>query len=249
MRSLQQRSVSRKRVRLSLVSFASKREIHFCSLFFLSLLERNLVLLMTKHGMEDDAEKLMQGELTMLDLSCCEIGDDEAVIVAVFIKDDDSVEEVYLYRNNIGPRGAKAIADTLKHNKKLRSLSLVNNQVGNQGAELRDARNHFRLPCGDTEGIPFTRGVRQGDPLSSLLFCIAINPLLCRFEQIIESHKQINHTYVGQQAYADDVDLIANSRVTIRELWDGLLKYCEITNLEINSKKTFYAASELAEPL
>jgi hypothetical protein len=82
------------------------------------LLERDLVMLLTKHGKEEQAEKLIRGELKELNLNYCELGDDEAVKVAAFITVDDALEKVWLNVNKIGPRGAKAFADALKHNKK-----------------------------------------------------------------------------------------------------------------------------------
>jgi hypothetical protein len=69
--------------------------------------------------------------------------DDGAVTVAAFLTVNDTVERVHLYRSNIGPRGAKAIADAVKRNKKLQYLNLINNQIGDQGADaLIDALNH-----------------------------------------------------------------------------------------------------------
>jgi hypothetical protein len=41
---------------------------------------------------------------------------------------------------------------------------------------LRDKKNYFRLPCGNTEEVPIQRGVPQGDPLASTMFLIAMNP-------------------------------------------------------------------------
>jgi hypothetical protein len=99
------------------------------------LLERDLVTLLRKHGKEEDAEKLIRGELRELDLSGCRLGDDGAVKVAAFLQVDDTVGVVYLYNNNFGPRGAKAFADALKHNKSLRYLSLNYNPIGDVGAD------------------------------------------------------------------------------------------------------------------
>ena len=107
------------------------------------LLERDLVTLMIEHGKVKAAEKLMRGELKVLDLSYCRIGDDGAVTGAAFIKVDDTLEGVYLVCSNIGPRGAKAIADAVKHNKTLRLLSLIRNPIGDEGADaFIDALNH-----------------------------------------------------------------------------------------------------------
>jgi hypothetical protein len=99
-------------------------------------------MLMKERGKEEDAEKLMCGELKSLYLWNCGIGDDEAVKVAAFIKVDESMEQVHL-NGNIESRGAKAIADALKHNKTLCYLNLVGNQIGDQGAEaFIDALSH-----------------------------------------------------------------------------------------------------------
>jgi hypothetical protein len=100
-------------------------------------------MLLRKHDMEEYAEKLMRSELKVLNLINCELGDDGAVKVAAFIKDDDSVEKVLLWGNNIGPRGAKALADALKHNKKVSYLDLTSNPFGDGEADaFIDALSH-----------------------------------------------------------------------------------------------------------
>ena len=74
----------------------------------------------------------------MLLLSDCKLCDDEAV--ASFLKVDETLEEVYLRYNNIGPRGMKAIADAVKHNNTVWYLGLDGNQIRDEGAdELIDA--------------------------------------------------------------------------------------------------------------
>jgi hypothetical protein len=89
-----------------------------------------MLVLLFKLGREKKAEALMWGELTVLNLGGCELDDDGAVIVAAFVKVDDTVEEVYLHGNDFGPSGAKVIADALKHNKTVRILNLSGNKIG-----------------------------------------------------------------------------------------------------------------------
>ena len=73
----------------------------------------------------------------------CQLGDDEAVIVAAFLKVDDIVEELDLGFNRIEPRGAKAIANALKYNKTVWYLDLGNNLIGDQGVDsLINALSH-----------------------------------------------------------------------------------------------------------
>ena len=100
-------------------------------------------MLLTKHGKVEQAEALMRDELEELYLYNCKLGDDEAVIVAAFLKVDDIVEELDLGFNRIEPRGAKAIANALKYNKTVWYLDLGNNLIGDQGVDsLINALSH-----------------------------------------------------------------------------------------------------------
>ena len=99
-------------------------------------------MLLKERGRVEDAEKLMQGQLKVLNLGDCQLCD-EVLIVAAFLKFDETVDEVWLSGNYIGPFGAKAIADALKYNKKVWLLNLFHNQIEQEGAEaLIDALNH-----------------------------------------------------------------------------------------------------------
>ena len=73
------------------------------------------------HEKDEQAERLMQGELAKLHLNGRPIGDDGAEIVADFLKLDQTLKMGYLYSCNIGPRGVKAIAKALKHNPQAQS--------------------------------------------------------------------------------------------------------------------------------
>jgi hypothetical protein len=105
------------------------------SLFF-SLARDALAVLLREHGMDDQVERLMQGELAKLHLNGRSIGDDHgAEIVADFLKHDNTVERVYLGYCKIGPRGVKAIAESLKHNQTVEEMYLFLNPIGGKGAE------------------------------------------------------------------------------------------------------------------
>jgi hypothetical protein len=134
MRSLCQRSLFTMRVRLSLSLFALVS--FFCSLFFSLLLDHDLVVLMRGRGKVEDADKLMFGELRMLDLISCQLGDFEARVLAAFIKVDETVQRVYLNWNAIGPLGVEAIADAFKHNKTVWFLDLYSNPIGQESEDV-----------------------------------------------------------------------------------------------------------------
>lgn len=73
--------------------------------------------LLTKYGKVENAEALMRGKLKVLDLNGCKLGDKEAVIVAAFLKVDDTLEVIWLSFCSMRPRGAMTIADAMKQNK------------------------------------------------------------------------------------------------------------------------------------
>lgn len=48
---------------------------------------------------------------------------------------DPTLTSLSLWNNNIGPKGACALAEALKQNKFLTTLGLENNEIGNEGAK------------------------------------------------------------------------------------------------------------------
>ena len=103
---------------------------------FLLLARDALVALLRDYEEDEQADALMHGELTKLDLVYCPIGDDGAEIIADFIKHDESVFKVWLWSCKIGSRGAKAIADALKDNETVEILNFFGNfTIDEEGAE------------------------------------------------------------------------------------------------------------------
>jgi hypothetical protein len=123
-------------------------------LLFFSTARDALVALLRGHGKDEQAERLMRGELAALDLHWCEIGDDGAESVADFLKHDKTMRAVWLYNCNIGPQGVKAIAESLKHNRTVQEMNLFGNPIGGKGAEaLIEALNlNVCVECLDVMG-------------------------------------------------------------------------------------------------
>ena len=71
----------------------------------------------------------------MLDLSLCSLNDDDVEVVAQFLETNKTVEDVRLWGNKIGVRGAKAIATLISRNRTIFLLDLYNNDFENEGAE------------------------------------------------------------------------------------------------------------------
>ncbi|KAJ7428232.1 hypothetical protein WISP_01485 [Willisornis vidua] len=89
---------------------------------------------------------------------------------------------------------------------------------------------------GETEPIRIKVGVKQGDPMSPLLFNLALDPLLCKLEEI-GCGFQKNKETITAMAFADDLVLLSGS-------WEGMMKnisiletFCDLTGLKTQGEK------------
>ena len=101
-----------------------------------------------------------------------------------------------------------------------------------------DAKTHFKLETGETSEIPMTRGVKQGDPLSPLLFNIAMDPML---EAISTKDSGYKWDTSGNQllalCYADDNGLLTMSPRDRQENLNIVQKFCVDSGMSLNVKK------------
>ena len=76
---------------------------------------------------------------------------------------------------------------------------------------LQYSRRATFLEIGDefSEDIEVKRGVRQGDPLSSSIFCIVTDEIINSIPA--EVGYLLNGTLINATAYADDINIITSS--------------------------------------
>ncbi|NXG36629.1 PO21 protein, partial [Dromaius novaehollandiae] len=95
-----------------------------------------------------------------------------------------------------------------------------------------------QLEVGGThsEKVKILTGVKQGDPMSPLLFNLSMDPLLCRLEEGKEGFRYKNSS-VSTLAFTDDLVLLSDS-------WDGMQKniqvveeFCHQTGLKVHAAK------------
>jgi hypothetical protein len=101
-----------------------------------------------------------------------------------------------------------------------------------------DNKSAVKLSAGITDTFPNTVGVKQGCPLSPLLFNVYINDLEDFLNQ--EGHRGIS---IGDKAvscllFADDVLLLANNASDLQYLFDRLMIYSLQWGLVVNTDKT-----------
>lgn len=99
--------------------------------------------------------------------------------------------------------------------------------------------SHTCFQFDGASGIPFhpTCGVRQGDPLSPLLFNMLIEFLIRRLRSFIGV--QIDNTLFSTSAFADDLLFFANSKAGLQLQLDKASGFLAGCNLRINPTKSF----------
>ena len=121
--------------------------------------------------------------------------------------------------------------------------SLHNNGV--QGPLLKNLKAMYenvsyaiKLSNGVMDPIASNLGLKQGCPLSPLLFNIYINDLGTYLKDNGPGNLNVNGTNVNHFLYADDLVLLAESREKLQEHLDGLNKFAKAKELTVNTKKS-----------
>lgn len=100
------------------------------------------------------------------------------------------------------------------------------------------ATTSFSVTKGVTEQIPINRGVKQGDPLSPILFLMAIDPLMCLLSEQGKGFEVSKGVYVSALAYADDTGIVSNSQQGMVKNLKLVSEFSKATGLKLNVRKS-----------
>ena len=105
---------------------------------------------------------------------------------------------------------------------------------------MQRASTAFQTSAGETGQIPITRGVKQGDPLSPLLFNIAMDPQMAELTARQNGYKfgPEEGDRMESLCYADDNALCTNSPAEMNSNLEAVAAFCDQTGMRLNIKKS-----------
>ena len=120
------------------------------------------------------------------------------------------------------------------------------NKIGIFGKSLELIKNIYKkTKCAvkvndhTTEFFNYTKGVRQGCPLSPILFNIYVNDIFDLINNIDEPDVYLDKEHkINALMYADDLILISETQEGLQKQIDKLSDFCEERKLDVNIKKT-----------
>ena len=135
----------------------------------------------------------------------------------------------------------KKAYDTVNRAKLLKKLQ----EIGLSGTFLRNikalyAKTDYKIKLKNRvlDAISSNLGLKQGCPLSPILFNIYISDLDKYLTDNKLSNPSLHDTVVSHFLYADDLVIVATSKEGLQEKLDGLSKFAKEKDLTVNNKKS-----------
>ena len=97
---------------------------------------------------------------------------------------------------------------------------------------------YIKTDIGITRPVDILKGVKQGDVLSAILFCIVIASIISKANSDCNSGYSIGGKLISDLSYADDIAAINSSEEKLQQFVDCLVKYSAEVGLFVNASKT-----------
>ena len=101
-----------------------------------------------------------------------------------------------------------------------------------------DSTASIKTDIGISRPVKILKGVKQGDILSALLFCIVIAAIISKAEHDCKTGYSIGGQILSNLAYADDIAAIDTSQKRSQNFLDCIVRYSAEVGLHINVSKT-----------
>jgi hypothetical protein len=136
-------------------------------------------------------------------------------------------------RNAFGSVPHEVISTTLSH------LGVPDSVVSLIGNIYTNAFTEVRTPAGNTSSIPILSGVKQGCPLSPIIFNLSIELILRAVNAKAQSIGAAKHfaSDISVLAYADDLVIITRNPDKLQKLLDAASETASILGLEFRPDK------------
>ena len=105
----------------------------------------------------------------------------------------------------------------------------------------------IRTDLGNSRKVQILKGVKQGDTLSALLFCIVIASVLQKVEEDCDSGFLIGGQLISNLSYADDIAAVGTSVESLQKYLDALAKHAEEVGLHVNASKTKFMTTDKSQ--
>jgi len=122
--------------------------------------------------------------------------------------------------------------------KVLTALGIPGDLLRLLGDVISGCRSRVRINSGYSDSFLLHRGVRQGDPLSCLLFNFSIEPLAMRLRRVVAGISVYGLPPVKVMLYADDINLFLSATDSIPAVNDCLSSVSYAIGSKFNLEKT-----------
>ena len=120
----------------------------------------------------------------------------------------------------------------------LDKTSLNKNYINLLKVVYDDSQASIRTDLGNSRFVNIKKGVKQGDMLSAILFCVALAAVILKTEDSCQSGYAIGGRILSNLSYSDDIAVTNNCLKNLQSFIDALSDNAKEIGLEINLTKT-----------